>query len=123
MTKDAKIDPAYIEKTILDLTADLLKYDREKLSRDTRFSDFGPDLGFDPNDAENYWTSVFELAIEYESEFDVSLPDEYIEKWQSLGDVIDYFTNLIVPVDYETEALEALKKKIAERKKVKKVDS
>ncbi len=62
------------------IVADKLGVAEDALSPDASFSD---DLGADSLD-------TVELIMEFEKEFDVSIPDEDAEKIATVGDAIDY---------------------------------
>lgn len=67
-------------KTILSSQLDV---DAEELSLETKIAE---DLGADSLD-------VVEMLMSIESEFDVEIPDEEIEKLKTIGDVVDYIQN------------------------------
>ncbi len=64
------------------LVVDKLGVAEDAISPDASFSD---DLGADSLD-------TVELIMEFEKEFDVSIPDEDAEKIATVGDAIDYLT-------------------------------
>jgi len=64
------------------LVVDKLGVAEDAISPDASFSD---DLGADSHD-------TVELIMEFEKEFDVSIPDEDAEKIATVGDAIDYLT-------------------------------
>ena len=55
----------------------------------TRDSSFVNDLNADSLD-------TVELVMEFEDEFDVTIPDEEAEKIQTVGQAIDYVKNYVV---------------------------
>jgi acyl carrier protein len=108
------VDVAYIEKKIYSVVADQLEYDRTKLSRATRF--IGDLLSGPAGDHDNYEKTIskYELMMEIEGELDMSIPDDEIEKMDTLGKAIDYFAGVLIPRDEESELL---RQRIAARKK------
>ncbi|MCY4158839.1 MAG: acyl carrier protein [Bacteroidetes bacterium] len=64
------------------LVVDKLGVAEDSISPDASFSD---DLGADSLD-------TVELIMEFEKEFNVSIPDEDAEKIATVGDAIDYLT-------------------------------
>lgn len=71
---------ASIEERVVDIVAEQLGVDKEKISRDTSFVN---DLGADSLD-------TVELVMELEEEFDISIPDEAAEKIQKVGEAVDF---------------------------------
>ena len=71
---------ASVEERVVDIVAEQLGVDREKVSRETSFVN---DLGADSLD-------TVELVMELEDEFDISISDEDAEKIQSVGQAIEY---------------------------------
>ena len=69
-----------IESKVIDIVAEQLGADKAKISRDTSFVD---DLNADSLD-------TVELVMEFEDEFETSIPDEEAEKIQTVGQAIDY---------------------------------
>jgi acyl carrier protein len=55
----------------------------EKITRETSFIN---DLGADSLD-------TVELVMEFEDEFEISIPDEDAEKIQTVGNAVDYITD------------------------------
>jgi acyl carrier protein len=64
---------------VLDIVANHLGVDKNKLSPETRFLE---DLGCDSLDA-------VEIVMEIEEEFDISVPDELFDKAPSIGKVVE----------------------------------
>lgn len=71
---------ASVEERVIDIVADQLGVEREKITRDSNFVN---DLGADSLD-------TVELVMELEEEFDVNIPDEAAEKIQTVGEAIDH---------------------------------
>ena len=69
-----------IEAKVIDIVAEQMGVDKSELSRDTNFMN---DLNADSLD-------TVELVMEFEDEFDTSIPDENAEKIQTVGEAIDY---------------------------------
>ena len=71
---------ASVEERVVEIVAEQLGVDREKVSRETSFVN---DLGADSLD-------TVELVMELEEEFDITIPDDAAEKIQTVGQAIDY---------------------------------
>jgi len=71
---------ASVEERVVEIVAEQLGVDREKVTRDTSFVN---DLGADSLD-------TVELVMELEEEFDITIPDDAAEKIQTVGQAIDY---------------------------------
>ena len=69
-----------ILKKVIDLAADKLAADVEKISESTNFEE---DLNADSID-------LTDFIMELESEFDVEIPDEDLEKIKTVKDSVDY---------------------------------
>lgn len=69
-----------IEAKVIDIVAEQMGVDKSELSRDTNFMN---DLNADSLD-------TVELVMEFEDEFDTSIPDENAEKIQTVGEAIEY---------------------------------
>ena len=69
-----------IESRVISIVADQLGVDKAEISRETSFVN---DLNADSLD-------TVELVMEFEDEFDMSIPDEQAEKIQTVGEAIDY---------------------------------
>lgn len=65
---------------VMDIVADQLSVDREKISPDTSFVN---DLGADSLD-------TVELVMELEDEFDIDIPDDAAEKITTVGQAIEF---------------------------------
>jgi acyl carrier protein len=71
-----------IEPKVISIVAEQLGVDKSEISRDTSFVN---DLNADSLD-------TVELVMEFEDEFDMSIPDEEAEKIQTVGQAIDHIT-------------------------------
>ena len=69
-----------IESRVISIVAEQLGVDKAEISRETSFVN---DLNADSLD-------TVELVMEFEDEFDISIPDEQAEKIQTVGEAIDY---------------------------------
>lgn len=74
---------AGISDRVIDIVAEQLGVDKEKVSVETSFVN---DLGADSLD-------TVELVMELEEEFDISIPDDAAEKIQTVGQAIDFIEN------------------------------
>ena len=72
-----------IEAKVIDIVAEQMGADKAKISRDTSFVE---DLNADSLD-------TVELVMEFEDEFEISIPDEDAEKIQNVGNAVDYITS------------------------------
>jgi len=71
---------ATIEERVVEIVAEQMGVDKGQITRETSFVN---DLGADSLD-------TVELVMEFEDEFDISIPDEEAEKIQTVGRAIDY---------------------------------
>ena len=71
---------ATIEERVIEIVAEQMGVDKAQVTRETSFVN---DLGADSLD-------TVELVMEFEDEFDISIPDEDAEKIQTVGQAIDY---------------------------------
>lgn len=69
-----------IENSVYSIIEEKLGVDGSEISRDASFTD---DLGADSLD-------TVELIMEFEKEFDITIPDEEAEDIQTVGDAVDY---------------------------------
>ncbi|MFM7116297.1 MAG: acyl carrier protein [Planctomycetota bacterium] len=76
---------ASLEERVIDIVADQLGVEKEKITRDSNFVN---DLGADSLD-------TVELVMELEEEFDVSIPDEVAEKIQTVGEAVEHIKKSI----------------------------
>lgn len=68
------------DERVIEIVAEQMGVDKAQLTRETSFVN---DLGADSLD-------TVELVMEFEDEFDISVPDEDAEKIQTVGQAIDY---------------------------------
>ena len=71
---------AEVETKVIEIVAEQMGVDKREVSRDTSFAN---DLNADSLD-------TVELVMEFEDEFDTSIPDDQAEKIQTVGNAIDY---------------------------------
>lgn len=69
-----------IEAKVIDIVAEQMGVDRSEISRETSFTN---DLNADSLD-------TVELVMEFEDEFDTSIPDENAEKIQTVGQAVEF---------------------------------
>jgi acyl carrier protein len=69
-----------IESTVTSIIVEKLGVDESDVNRDSSFTN---DLGADSLD-------TVELIMEFEKEFDITIPDEEAEKIATVGDAIDF---------------------------------
>ncbi len=79
-----ELDVKAIEDKVIDIISEQMGADKAEISRDTSFIN---DLNADSLD-------TVELVMEFEDEFDLSIPDEEAEKIQTVGAAIDYIVNV-----------------------------
>jgi acyl carrier protein len=79
-----EIDVKAIEQKIIEIISEQVGVDKSEITRDTSFIN---DLNADSLD-------TVELVMEFEDEFDMSIPDEDAEKIQTVGAAIDYIVNI-----------------------------
>ena len=72
-----------VEEKVVNIVCSQLGTSRDKVQPDTSFIN---DLGADSLD-------TVELVMEFEDEFEISIPDEDAEKIQTVGNAIDYIFN------------------------------
>lgn len=75
-----QVDVQAIENKVIEIISEQMGVDRSDISRETSFIN---DLNADSLD-------TVELVMEFEDEFDLSIPDEEAEKIQTVGQAIDY---------------------------------
>ena len=69
-----------VEKKVIDLVVDKLNVEASEVTREASFSN---DLGADSLD-------TVELMMNFEKEFNMSLPDDQAQEIKTAGDAIDY---------------------------------
>jgi acyl carrier protein len=81
--QESSVTKPSIEERVIKIVCDQMGTTPDKVSRDTSFIN---DLGADSLD-------TVELVMEFEDEFEISIPDEDAEKIQTVGNAIDYITS------------------------------
>ena len=71
---------ASVEERVVNIVAEQLGVEREKISRESNFVN---DLGADSLD-------TVELVMELEEEFDINIADDAAEKIQTVGEAINH---------------------------------
>ena len=79
-----EVDVQAIEDKVIEIISEQMGADKAEITRDTSFIN---DLNADSLD-------TVELVMEFEDEFDMSIPDEEAEKIQTVGAAIDYIVNI-----------------------------
>jgi acyl carrier protein len=74
------VNESEIEAKVTDIVAEQMGVAKEEITRETNFAN---DLNADSLD-------TVELVMEFEDEFETSIPDEEAEKIQTVGQAIDY---------------------------------
>ena len=69
-----------IEAKVIDIVAEQMNAEREKITRETSFVE---DLNADSLD-------TVELVMEFEDEFETSIPDDQAENIKTVGQAIDF---------------------------------
>ena len=72
--------PEEIEQKVIEIVAEQMGVDKSEITRETSFVN---DLNADSLD-------TVELVMEFEDEFELSIPDEEAEKIQTVGQAIEY---------------------------------
>jgi len=80
----ADIDPKAIEAKVIEIISEQMGVDKAEISRETSFIN---DLNADSLD-------TVELVMEFEDEFNMSIPDEEAEKIQTVGAAVDYIVQV-----------------------------
>jgi len=78
------VDIQAIEKRVIEIISEQMGADKAEITRETSFIN---DLNADSLD-------TVELVMEFEDEFDMSIPDEEAEKIQTVGAAIDYIATV-----------------------------
>jgi acyl carrier protein len=79
------VDVKTIESKVIEIVSEQMGVDKAEITRETSFIN---DLNADSLD-------TVELVMEFEDEFDMSIPDEEAEKIQTVGAAIDYIVNIV----------------------------
>jgi len=80
-----ELDVQAIEDKVIEIISEQMGADKAEITRDTSFIN---DLNADSLD-------TVELVMEFEDEFDMSIPDEEAEKIQTVGAAIDYIVDIM----------------------------
>jgi acyl carrier protein len=78
------VDVKAIENKLIDIISEQMGVDKSEITRETSFIN---DLNADSLD-------TVELVMEFEDEFDMSIPDEEAEKIQTVGAALDYIVKI-----------------------------
>ena len=76
------MDAKEIEEKVVSIVAEQMGVDKGEINRETNFVN---DLNADSLD-------TVELVMEFEDEFEISIPDEDAEKIQTVGNAIEYIS-------------------------------
>ena len=79
-----EVDVKAIETRVIEIISEQMGVDKSEITRETSFIN---DLNADSLD-------TVELVMEFEDEFNTSIPDEDAEKIQTVGAAIDYIVNV-----------------------------
>jgi len=79
------MDIKAVEAKVIEIVSEQMGVDKSEISRETSFIN---DLNADSLD-------TVELVMEFEDEFDMSIPDEEAEKIQTVGAAIDYIMDIM----------------------------
>ena len=74
-----------IEGKVIEIISEQMGVDKSEIARETSFIN---DMNADSLD-------TVELVMEFEDEFDMSIPDEEAEKIQTVGAAIDYIAEVM----------------------------
>ncbi len=85
------MDEKAIEEKVISIVAEQMGVDKSEINRDTNFVN---DLNADSLD-------TVELVMEFEDEFETSIPDEDAEKIQTVGQAIDFIKEHIAKAAQE----------------------
>ena len=77
------VDTNEVQTKVIEIVSEQMGVDKAEITRETSFIN---DLNADSLD-------TVELVMEFEDEFDMSIPDEEAEKIQTVGAAIDYITS------------------------------
>ena len=81
----ADVDVQAVEAKVTEIVSEQMGVDKGEITRETSFIN---DLNADSLD-------TVELVMEFEDEFDMSIPDEEAEKIQTVGAAIDYIVEIV----------------------------
>jgi len=77
------LDATEVQEKVISIVAEQMGVDKAEITRDTNFVN---DLNADSLD-------TVELVMEFEDEFETSIPDEEAEKITTVGQAIDFILN------------------------------
>jgi len=80
-----EVDVQAIEEKVIEIISEQMGVDKSEITRETSFIN---DLNADSLD-------TVELVMEFEDEFDMSIPDEEAEKIQTVGAAVDYVAKVV----------------------------
>ena len=81
----ADVEVQAVEAKVVEIVSEQMGVDKGEITRETSFIN---DLNADSLD-------TVELVMEFEDEFDMSIPDEEAEKIQTVGAAIDYIVEIM----------------------------
>ena len=79
------VDVQAIESKVIDIISEQMGADKSEITKETSFI----------NDLNAVSLDTVELVMEFEDEFDLSIPDEEAEKIQTVGAAIDYIVTVM----------------------------
>ena len=77
--------PDETEEKVIEIVAEQMGVDKSEITRETSFVN---DLNADSLD-------TVELVMEFEDEFETSIPDEQAEKMKTVGQAIDFISTAV----------------------------
>ena len=80
-----EVDIKAIEEKVISIICEQMGVDKSEVTRETSFIN---DLNADSLD-------TVELVMEFEDEFDTTIPDEEAEKIQTVGAAVDYIAKVL----------------------------
>jgi acyl carrier protein len=81
----AGVDRKTVEEKVINIICEQMGAEKENITMETSFIN---DLNADSLD-------TVELVMEFEDEFDMSIPDEEAEKIQTVGAAVDYIMQVV----------------------------
>ena len=72
-----------VEERVIEIVSEQMGVSKDQVTRETSFVN---DLGADSLD-------TVELVMEFEEEFDITIPDDAAEKIQTVGQAVQYIEN------------------------------
>ena len=80
----SNVDVQAIEQKVIEIVSEQMGVEKDTITKETSFIN---DLNADSLD-------TVELVMEFEDEFDMSIPDEEAEKIQTVGAAVDYIVKI-----------------------------